>query len=291
MSAGPGVDGRITSYRHEGLVFDVRDEGPLDGVPAILLHGFPERSTTWRAVAPLLHAQGVRTLAPDQRGYSPGARPPRRRDHRVEQLSGDVAGLAEAIGAPVHLVGHDWGAVVAWDLAARRPELVRSLVAVSVPHPAAFLRALKTSGQARRSWYMAFFQLPVLPELSARRRGGLFDGFLRRAGMRPDEIARFRDEVVADGALPGGLAWYRAMPLDRTQTGRKVRVPTTFVWSDGDVAVDRAGVDLTARYVAAPYRLVVLPGVSHWIPTHEPARLATIVLEQVRASSPGQEQP
>ena len=88
------------------------DEGPLDGVPVVLLHGFPERASTWRDVAPLLHARGFRTLAPDQRGYSPGARPPRRRDYRVALLAGDVVALIERIGRPVHLVGHDWGAVV-----------------------------------------------------------------------------------------------------------------------------------------------------------------------------------
>lgn len=285
--AEPGAAGatpprRITSYAHDGLSFEVVDEGPLDGVPVVLLHGFPERASTWRAVAPLLHAQGLRTLAPDQRGYSPGARPPRRRDYSVARLTGDVVALVEQIGGPVHLVGHDWGAVVGWDLATRRPDLVRTLTAVSVPHPRAYLRALLGSDQALRSWYMLFFQLPRLPELTARRGGGRFDRLLVKAGMTPAEVSRFRREVVEYGALTGGLNWYRALiHVDRSAVGRKVTVPTTHVWSSDDSALTRRGAELTRRHVAAPYRLEVLDGVTHWIPTQEPARLARIILDRI----------
>lgn len=274
--------GRITSYTREGLTFDVRDEGPLDGTPVVLLHGFPERSSTWRAVAPLLHAQGLRTLAPDQRGYSPGARPRRRRDYRLGRLTADVAALVELVGGPVHLVGHDWGAVVAWDLAARHPELVRTLTAVSVPHPMAFLRAMVTSRQGLRSWYIGLFQLPRLPELAARRPGGPFDRALLRAGLSADEVARFRREIVEDGALPGGLGWYRALTLvDRAVIGQRVVVPTTFVWSDGDIAVDRSGALRTGRHVDGPYSFVELAGISHWIPTQAPGALADAILARI----------
>ena len=272
---------RITSYAHDGLSFDVLDDGPLDGVPVVLLHGFPERASTWRDVAPLLHARGFRTLAPDQRGYSPGARPARRRDYRVSRLTGDIVALVERVGGPVHLVGHDWGAFVAWDLATRRPDLVRTLTAVSVPHPRAYLRALLGSDQALRSWYMLFFQLPRLPELTARKGGGRFDQLLVRAGMTPAEVARFRREVVEYGALTGGLNWYRAMfHVDRSVVGRKVSVPTTHVWSTEDSALTRRGAELTRRHVTGPYRFEVLL-CTHWIPTQEPARLARIVLDRI----------
>jgi pimeloyl-ACP methyl ester carboxylesterase len=274
---------RISSYVREGLTFDVRDEGPLDGDPVVLLHGFPERSTSWRAVAPLLHGAGLRTLAPDQRGYSPGARPSRRRDYRVAELVEDVVALVEEVGAPVHLVGHDWGAVVGWNLAARRPDLVRSWTAVSVPHPAAFLRAGLTSTQAFRSLYMGLFQLPYVAELAASRPGGPFDRWLRASGMTEEEVARFRREMVDDGALPGGLGWYRALPLslDRAVGESRVGVPTTLVWSDRDAAIARAGVERSGEPVDAPYELVVLEGVSHWIPTHAPEALADAVLDRI----------
>ncbi|MCW2791440.1 MAG: alpha/beta hydrolase fold protein [Nocardioides sp.] len=280
MSAA--APGRITSYTREGLTFDVRDEGPLDGTPVVLLHGFPERSTSWREVAPLLHEHGIRTFAPDQRGYSPGARPRRRRDYRLPHLVDDVAALIERIGGPVHLVGHDWGAVVGWALAAQRPELLHSWTAVSVPHPMAFLRAGVTSRQGLRSWYIGFFQLPRLAEISARRPGGPFEQALVRSGMTEDDVARFRAEMLDDGALPGALGWYRAIPLvDLRHAQFRVEVPTTFVWSDGDVAVDRSGAERTGRFCDGPYSFVPLTGVSHWIPTQAPGPLADAVLARI----------
>jgi len=275
---------RLLRYRHDGLVFDVRDEGPLDGDPLVLLHGFPERATSWRRVAPLLHEQGLRTYAPDQRGYSPGARPSRRRDYRINTLGDDVLALVDAIGRPVHLVGHDFGAAVGWLLASRHADVVRSFTAGSVPHPAAFMEAVRTSRQALKSWYMAAFQLPVLPELVGRARG--FELALRRAGMDEEDLERFRREVVGDGALSGALMWYRAIPLaDRRHGAGRVRVPTTLVWSDGDAAVTDVGCRLTERYVEAPYRYVELADVSHWIPTHAPEALAEAILDRVGAVS------
>ena len=277
-----GIGGRVRSYRRAGFTFDVLDDGPLDGEVVVLLHGFPERATSWRKVVPLLHAAGLRTLAVDQRGYSPGARPRRRRDHRATELIDDVAALAELMGGPVHAVGHDWGAFVGWGLAARRPDLVRTLTAVSVPHPAAFERALLTSSQGLKSWYMLLFQVPFLVELSARRRGGQFDKGLRQSGMTPDEIAHCRTEVVEYGALRGGLSWYRAIPFaDRELVRRPILAPTTFVWSDGDTAIVRRAAELTAEHVQGPYAFVELPDVTHWIPTQAPEPLATAILDRV----------
>ncbi|WP_127479060.1 alpha/beta fold hydrolase [Nocardioides pantholopis] len=277
------MTGRITSFARDGLVFDVRDEGPLDGDPVVLLHGFPERSTSWRRVAPMLHEHGLRTLAPDQRGYSRGARPAGRHDYAAGKLVADVAALVDAVGGPVHLVGHDWGAAVGWGLAMSRPDLVRTWTAVSVPHTAAFAQSFLTSTQGLHSTYMGFFQLPFVPELLAGR--GLFEAWLRRAGMDDDDLARFRTEVLEDGALPGGLAWYRGLPFGGGgSVRRKVTVPTTMVWSDGDVAITRAPVEATAAWVDAPYELVVLEGVSHWIPTHAPRALADAVLARIGAA-------
>jgi len=279
---GRSSAGRFTTLDHDGLGFEVFDEGPIDGEVVVLLHGFPERSTCWREVGPLLHAAGYRTVAMDQRGYSPRARPTGgRRDYRVELLAGDAAALLALVGrgAPVHLVGHDWGAIVAWATAQSRPDLVRTLTAVSVPHPAAFLAAMTRSTQALKSWYMVFFNLPRAAEALAARRGGLFDKLLRRTGMTREDVERVHREVVDTGALPGALGYYRALPfLDRRATGRTVRVPTTMVWSDGDTALDRAGAEATADHVDAPYELVVLAGVSHWVPTQAPQALADAIL-------------
>ena len=275
---------QLRVLHHDGLTFDVLDEGPRDGKPVVLLHGFPERSSTWRLVSPLLHEAGLRTIALDQRGYSPGARPRRRRDYRVSRLVGDVVALIEEIGQPVHLAGHDWGAAVGWAVTLRRPDLILSWTAVSVPHPAAFARAMKTKSQRRRSRYMAFFNVPLLPELSARSAGGRFDQSMRKAGMTADEVARFRREIVEYGALPHALGWYRALPLGNPSSAdHQVKVPTTFVWSDRDIAIAREGVDGTERWMDAPYELVVLEGVTHWIPTQAPEPLTEAILARVRS--------
>jgi pimeloyl-ACP methyl ester carboxylesterase len=269
---------RIPRYRHDGLDFDVVDAGPVDGPAVVLLHGFPERASHWDGVARILHAQGYRTLAPDQRGYSPGARPRGRSSYRMSNLVGDVAALIEEYGSPVHLVGHDWGAAVAWTLAGRRAELVRTLTTVSVPHPAAFAGSMVSSSQAMRSWYMLLFQLPGLEHL-VRLRPELAVHGLRRAGMSREEADLFRTEILEYGALPGALAWYRALPW-RT-SAPKARVPTTHVWSDRDSALTRRGAELTEAYVAAPYELVVLEGRTHWLPTQAPQALADAILHRV----------
>lgn len=281
---------RLTGFRRDGLHFDVLDRGPLDGEVVVLLHGFPERATSWDAVAPVLHDAGYRTVAPDQRGYSPGARPRGRRAYALPELVGDVEALLDALGGgPAHLVGHDWGAVVAWALAQQQPERLRTLGAVSVGHPAAFLRSV-AGPQVLRSWYVAAFQLPLLPELLGARRGGAMERLLAASGMRPVDLARFRAEVVEHGALPGGLAWYRALPFAPPGWARRrVTVPTILVWSDGDTACSRDQAERTAAWVEAPYRLHVLEGVTHWVPEQAPELLAALLLEGFAlADDPGE---
>ena len=276
---------RIESYTRDGYEFDVLDAGPLDGEVVVLLHGFPERATCWDKVTPLLHARGFRTLAPDQRGYSPGARPPRRRDYASGELVDDIVELITVAGGRAHVVGHDWGANVAWSIAADRPDMVRTLTALSVPHPSAFIRAATRTRQGLKSWYMVFFQMPWVPEASAAHPGGRMDRSLRSAGMTTDDVARFRTEIVDYGALTGGLNWYRALPFaDRKRFGRRVTVPTTMVWSDGDTFIDRAGVDGCADLVRAPYELVVLEGVNHWIPTQAADAAAAAIIARALSS-------
>ncbi|MFN8192421.1 MAG: alpha/beta fold hydrolase [Nocardioidaceae bacterium] len=287
MTAVPDeTSARIGSFARDGLVFDVVDSGPLDGPAVVMLHGFPERATHWAGVSARLHRQGLRTLAPDQRGYSPGARPRGRAAYRMTHLVADAVGLVERYGAAVHLVGHDWGAAVAWQLASRRPDLVRTLTTVSVPHPGAFAASLLTSSQALRSWYVLAIQPPGLVELLARTRPGVLRAMLRRAGLRDDEVDRFWAEIVDDGALPGALAWYRALPLSWSRPPGPVRASTTHVWSDGDAALSRRGALATGEFVEAPFELRVLEGVDHWVPTHAPDLLADAIIARIDASDP-----
>ena len=272
---------RLTEYGNDDLVFDVRDEGPIDGTPVVLLHGFPQRATSWDDVVPHLHERGARTFAPDQRGYSPRARPPRRRDYRVPALISDVQALITAIGEPVHLVGHDWGAAGAWGVASRHPDSLVTLTAVSVPHPGAYARSLVRGVQALKSYYIALFQIPFLPEWMMSRQGGFSERVLRGSGMSKDMVEAYHREMVEDGALHGALAWYRALPLTSLRsTPGLVSVPTTMVWSDGDDFIGRRSVELTERFVTADYRLEVMAGSSHWLPNERPAELAELIAKR-----------
>jgi pimeloyl-ACP methyl ester carboxylesterase len=274
----------VDSYRRDGLTFDVRDAGPGDGEPVVLLHGFPQDSTAWDRVAPALHQHGLRTLAPDQRGYSPGARPRGRAAYRLRETVGDVLALLDAAGlASAHVVGHDWGGLVGWALGAWHPDRVRTLTALSVPHPGAMARAMVTSDQALRSSYIGLIQLPLLPErLILAGNGAALRRTLTEGGLPDDTVDSYVRRMQEPGALSPALAWYRALPwIARDPVGR-VRVPTLHVWSTGDAYLGRAATEDTARFVAAPYRLEVLDDVSHWIPELAPDRTAELVTAHVR---------
>lgn len=273
----------MDSYRRGNLTFDVLDRGPT-GAPAahpvVLLHGFPQFNTLWEPVMDRLTEHGYRCLAPNQRGYSPGARPPRRRDYSFENLADDVAALIDEIGGgPVHLVGHDLGAAVSWFLAARAPEKVRSLAVLSVPHPASFKEALLSSRQALSSYYIYLFQFPRLPELWMTRRGGR--GFARGLkGHTRENAMRDVRAMIDTGTLTPALNWYRAMPA--TFVGPElgpVAAPTLMVWSDGDVIVKEDGIRTTGRHVTGEYRLEIMRGVTHWIADECPDRLAELLAD------------
>ncbi len=271
---------RISQFSRGRYTFDVIDSGPLDGTPVVLLHGFPQRASSWNAVAEHLHARGLRTYAPDQRGYSPGARPRTRWGYRGILLRDDILALINEIGGPVHLVGHDWGSAVAWSVAGHSPDQISSLTAVSVPHPGAFVRSMFRSNQALKSYYMGLFQLPVLPELMLR--SGLATTFLRRAGMTREMVEAYRTDIVEYGALSGGIGWYRGLPfVPPNELGGKITVPTTHVWSDNDIALGRKGAELTENYVSGPYELDVYEGLTHWLPDEVPERLAASIAKRI----------
>jgi pimeloyl-ACP methyl ester carboxylesterase len=276
---------RITKFTRDRLIFDVRDTGPVDGTPVVLLHGFPQDSRAWNAVCPLLHVRGYRTIAPTQRGYCAGARPRPRRAYRSSELVKDVVALVEEVGlGPVHLVGHDWGAAVAWTLAGHRPDLLRSLTALSVPHPAAFVRAMLTSRQGLNSRYMYFFQLPWLPERVLTSDS--WERSLRSTGMSAEAAARDSELMRDRDAARGALNWYRAMMYSSPRAMRaKITVPTLYVWSDRDAAIGPKGAALTPRFVVGPYTYEVLEGVSHWIPEEVPHVLDALLAQHFGAGS------
>ncbi|GAB87607.1 alpha/beta fold hydrolase [Gordonia rubripertincta] len=276
---------RLTTFRRGRHTFDVVDAGPPDGEPIVLLHGFPQRASSWDLVAPLLHDKGFRTIAPDQRGYSPGARPTRRRDYVQGELVADVLALLDAAGLDdAHVVGHDWGAAVAWTLAAHHPDGVRTLTALSVPHPGAFLQAMPR-GQFLRSWYMLAFQIPVLPEKLLGRLMTTRPDFGVRMGLPEPFASRVVPDIAEYGALPGALGWYRAMPVpDKRSVPAQVKVPTSYLWGDRDIALGRVGAQLTSGWVDAPYDFVVLPGADHWLPESRPDDVAAAICRRIHSS-------
>lgn len=270
----------MEQFTNDGLTFDVTASGEPERGTVVLLHGFPQTAHSWRNVTPILNAHGYHTIVPDQRGYSPGARPKGRAAYRLSNLVDDAAALIRQLGAgPVHVVGHDWGAAVAWGLGAAHPELIRTLTTVSVPHPGAFLKSMLMSDQAVKSWYMAAFQPPLVPELLIGRVPGVIDLLLSRSGMDDEQIADVHRLVIDTGALPGALNWYRAMWMSPPpDLARRVAVPTTHVYGAGDSALAMRGAELAADYVIVDFELKVLEDAGHWIPEQHAAELADIVL-------------
>lgn len=262
-----------------GLVLEASAAGPEDGEVVVLLHGFPQSSAMWRPQLAALAAAGYRAVAPDQRGYSPDARPDGVAAYGIGHLVGDVLAVADGLGAErVHVVGHDWGAVVAWHVAGRHPERVRTLTALSVPHPVAFATALVAPGgdQRRRSAYIPIFQRAGAEDMLLA--GGLAS-MLAGSGY-PLDPAEVVARMSEPGALTAALNWYRAMDAALIAAGR-ITVPTLFVWSTGDVALGREGAEATAAHVDGPYRFEVLDGTSHWIAEEEPDVLNRLLLEDL----------
>jgi pimeloyl-ACP methyl ester carboxylesterase len=276
----------VDSFRRDGLTFDVIDGGPADGEPVVLLHGFPQDASAWTAVSPALHQAGLRTLALDQRGHSPMARPRGRRHPPPRGTANNVLALLDAAGLhSAHIVGHDLGGLVAWALGAWHPERVRTLTALSTPHPAALTGAMTTSDQALRSYYMALFQLPLLPERLLLSRGGTpIRRMLRGGGLSKEAAGHYVARMREPGALSAALGWYRALPYSARDRVGKVKVPTLHVWSTGDAFLGRAATDATAQYVDGPYRLEVLDDVTHWIPELAADRVAELVTAHVRTA-------
>ncbi len=284
----------MQSFSRAGLDFDVTDSdidvatsdsarpAGADVAPAVvLLHGFPEDRHSWNQVSERLIAGGLRTLAPDQRGYSPGARPtdPYPEAYAIPELVEDVVALLDAAGIErAHVVGHDWGGAVAWSLAGAHPDRVASLTVLSTPHPAALARALHDPWQSLHSAYMAFFQLPRVPEALLTRQ---LVRWLTSSGLPLASAERYAGRMREPGALRGALGWYRATRTSRG-TVHRTRVPTTYVWGRRDGFLGRRAAETTGQFVLADYRFVEVDE-GHWLPEVAPEVCAEEILARVRS--------
>lgn len=277
----------MSEVPHDGLLFPVRSAGPEDGEPVILLHGFPQTSAAWSPYLTRLGDAGFRAIAPALRGYAATARPKAVDQYTLDILVADVLGIADGLGVErFHLVGHDWGGLVGWALAASHPCRLRTLTSVSTPHPGALARSLVSSFQLARSWYVGFFQVPQVPErLMTSRNGALLRRMLRASGLPGAATDAYADALVEPGAMAAALSYYRALrPRDSLGVGR-ARVPTLFVWGTNDTALGPAAARATGSEVEAPYRFEVLAGASHWIPETRVDELSALVLDHVRITA------
>jgi pimeloyl-ACP methyl ester carboxylesterase len=261
--------------------------GPDDGEPVVLLHGFPECWYAWHDLIGPLAAAGYRVLVPDQRGYNRSDKPDPVSAYRLDRLAGDISGLLDAVGADdAHVVGHDWGALVAWWLALHDADRVRTLSALNVPHPTAFRRALRTDPrQLLRSWYGLFFQLPWLPEAIARfndwqvavramadtSRPGAFDA---------TDFDRYRRAWSVTDAYRSMVHWYRAIFRDNTRPRRtRVDPPTLVLWGAEDTFLRRPLAAKSASYCDRG-RLVVWDDATHWLHHEYPERVVDELTQQ-----------
>jgi pimeloyl-ACP methyl ester carboxylesterase len=266
-----------------GLVFEV----DVDGVPGsplvLLLHGFPQTSHSWRHQLPALAAKGYFAAAPNQRGYSPRARPAAVDDYGTHKLLADARGMARALGySRYHLVGHDWGGQLAWLLAARFPDELNSLTVLSRPHPAAFAEGLKADpAQAERSKHHRAFQdgnaaRELLADGAKRLRATL-----RNQGVADADVDAYLRRLDEFEVLDAAINWYRAAGGLALAEVPAVNVPTMYLWGDHDATVGRHAAEATTKYVTGPYRFEVLPGIGHFLTDQAPDRVTELLLEHL----------
>jgi pimeloyl-ACP methyl ester carboxylesterase len=262
------------------------EAGPSEGRPVVLLHGFPEFWFGWRHQIPELAGAGLRLLIPDGRGYNRSGRPAGVSQYKLSSLRADVIGLMDQLQLEqAILVGHDWGAAVAWSLALHHPDRVMRLAILNVPHPAVMPRIWRSHpGQLLRSWYILFFQLPWLPQAAL----GAFDGRLLAQAMRRtsrpgtfshEALLRYR-QAWRGGRLRTMIHWYRALlryPEPRPASWR-LAMPVRILWGSADAFLVPENASASLAYCPQG-ELIRLEGVSHWLQHEQADRVNQLLLE------------
>ena len=272
----------------EKIQFDGPDaKNPL----VLLLHGFPQTSHTWREQLQPLADAGYYAVAPNQRGYSSGARPTGKENYRTDFLIGDALNMAHVLGHPrFHVVGHDWGGQLSWLLAANFPAHVQSLTVLSRPHPAAFRAAMKNDkAQAHRSRHHKAFQDPNTVQLLLENNAVRLRRSLAEQGVSNSDVDAYLSVLCEPEALECAVNWYRAAgskgssPL-LAEAG-EVSVPTLYIWGDADATVGRVAAEATAEFVSGPYVFEVLPNVGHFVTDQAAAEVTRLLLDHVSTNS------
>ncbi len=256
-----------------GIRLRVVQAGPKSGIPVILLHGFPEFWYGWRKQIPALVNAGCRVIVPDQRGYNLSDKPKDKKDYDVFTLVDDVLGLIKALDyEKVNLVGHDWGAVIAWTLAVTHPEKLHKLTVMNVPHPAVMQKFLRRDfEQMRRSWYVGFFQLPWLPEKiftanNFRRLARAVQGSAKKNSYTDADMEKYKEAWSQPDALTSMLNWYRAIVQHPPQLPEDVRVKvrTLMMWGMKDFALSHRMARPSMDYCDEG-NLILFPEATHWV--------------------------
>jgi len=278
-------------YVHtNGVRLHVVQCGPPDGPLVVLLHGFPEFWYSWRAQLPVLAAAGYRVWVPDQRGYTSSDKPAGIQAYTLPILGADILGLLDAAGRPqAHLIGHDWGGIVTWYLAAQYPERVATATILNVPHPALRLRDLwHMPDQLLRSWYIAFFQLPGWPERLFRRRDWQFGTTMLRRTSRPGlfdaaELARYKAAWAAPGAITAMLNWYRALRLPTGIRWPRIKQPVQIIWGRHDAFLNAKLAQFSLKHCQQG-QLHYLPTATHWVQLEEAEAVNALLLDFLAAA-------
>jgi len=256
-----------------GIKLHVVQAGPQSGVPVVLLHGFPEFWYGWRKQIPALVEAGCRVIVPDQRGYNLSDKPEGMKAYDVNILVHDIIGLIDALGyEKVNLVGHDWGAVVAWRLALKYPERLHRLSIMNAPHPAVMTKFLgRDIEQFRRSWYVLFFQLPWIPEASLRANdwrslAQSLRGTSKIGSFINEDIEKYKEAWSQPGAMTSTINWYRAYVQYPPQLpeDQRIKVRTLMMWGMKDFALTHRMARPSMDYVEEG-NLILFPEATHWV--------------------------
>lgn len=262
--------------------------GDPDGTLVILLHGFPEFWYEWyNYIEPFVDA-GFRVLIPDQRGYNRSAKPGDVRNYRISELSQDILDLIATEGREAaHVIGHDWGAAVGWDLALRHPNAVNRLCIINLPHPTVFEQAIRSNlTQLQKSWYLFFFQVPRIPEWYLQRNDYHFLVNVMRGGARPGtfsdpDFKRYRQAWAEERALRAMINWYRALfRHSEHPPHEQVQAPTLIVWGENDQALVPEMAPKSIGY-CEDGTLELISNASHWLPHESPERVADMLLNHL----------
>lgn len=282
------METEVKQYWVNEIFLMVRESGPSDGKILLFLHGFPEYWYGWRKQIPYFASKGYRVVVPDQRGYNESSKPAGIKAYRMQNLVRDVAELIGQLGGQkVVLIGHDWGGAVAWAMAAKYPHLLEKLIILNLPHPQVLKDGFKNwPKQILKSWYIGFFQLPLLPELAcslanfkllaeSMRRSSIPGTFSKHA------MDKYRNAWQQPKSLRSMINWYRAVRYRSNDHTSEIHTPTLLIWGKKDLFLSHETASPSINYCSRG-KLVMIEDASHWIHHEKSAEVNQLIEEFIQ---------